>query len=214
MSTSGGRRLGRMFQLISIAINAEKGRLTELDGAIGDADHGITMSLGFAAVNNRLGQLDLERALPSEIFTAAGSSFLDAVGASTGPLYAAAFRKAAQALKQNESIDGNGQSRIIEAMMIGISERGKGQRGDKTMLDVWIPAAEAAANSIAQGSSMRDMWNAIMNASTSGAESTRSMIAARGRATKLGERALGHMDPGAASAVVILGAMKEAFLEN
>lgn len=214
MSDKAGRRIGRMFQLISIAINAEKERLTELDGTIGDADHGITMSLGFAAVNNRLAQFDLDRALPSEVFVAAASSFLDAVGASTGPLYATAFRKAAQALQQDENIGGAGQSRMIKAMMTGIRERGKGQRGDKTMLDVWIPAAEAAENASVQNASEREMWESVLAASVAGAESTRSMIAARGRAMRLGERALGHMDPGAASAVVILGAMKDAFLEE
>jgi phosphoenolpyruvate---glycerone phosphotransferase subunit DhaL len=214
MSDIGGRRVGRMFQLISIAINAEKQRLTELDGAIGDADHGISMSLGFAAVNNRLAQFDLDRALPSEIFAAAASSFLDAVGASTGPLYASAFRKAAQALQQNESMSCIGQSRIIEAMAAGIKERGKGQRGDKTMLDVWIPAAEAAATTSARGENEREMWDVVMNAAMAGAAATRSMVAVRGRASRLGERSLGHMDPGAASAVVILGAMKDAFLED
>lgn len=213
MSDSGGRQIGRMFQMIAMAINSEKQHLTELDGAIGDADHGISMSLGFAAVNNRLAQMNLERALPSEVFTGAAASFLDAVGASTGPLYASAFRRVAQALQQNESTDCAGQARIIEAMAAGIRDRGKGQRGDKTMLDVWIPAAEAAAASAAKGDE-RAMWNAVLEAATAGAAATRSMIAVRGRATRLGERSLGHMDPGAASAAIILRAMREAFLED
>ena len=95
MAESASRFLSRMFQLIAMAMQAEKDHLSELDGAIGDADHGITMALGFAAVNSAVAKLDLERVLPSEVLSAAASAFLDAVGASTGPLYATAFRKAA-----------------------------------------------------------------------------------------------------------------------
>jgi phosphoenolpyruvate---glycerone phosphotransferase subunit DhaL len=214
MSERGARSVCRMFQLISIAINAERDRLTELDGAIGDADHGISMSLGFTAVNNRLAQSDLDGMLPSDVFITAASAFLDAVGASTGPLYASAFRKAARSLQRDESVGCAGQSRIIEAMADGIKERGKGQRGDKTMLDVWIPAAEAAASARAHNKNEREMWDAILPAAVAGAASTRSMVAMRGRAARLGERSLGHMDPGAASAVIMLGAMKQAFIET
>ncbi|RUT82184.1 MULTISPECIES: dihydroxyacetone kinase subunit DhaL [unclassified Mesorhizobium] len=211
MSDNAARRLSRMFYRISIAIEAGKDHLSDLDGAIGDADHGITMSLGFLAVNAELAKLDLDHMLASEIFSAAASAFLDAVGASTGPLYATAFRRAAQALKQDERLSAAGQAAIIEAITTGIKERGKGQRGDKTMLDAWIPATEAAVNACARAAGSREMWNSILQAAEAGANSTRSMVAARGRAARLGERSLGHMDPGAASAVIILRAMKDTF---
>ena len=90
-------------------------------------------------------------------------------------------------------------------------ERGKGQRGDKTMLDAWIPATEAAANAVRRSASAEEMWWDIVAAAEAGAVSTCSMVAARGRAARLGERALGHVDPGAASAVVILKAMALTF---
>ncbi|WP_095201018.1 dihydroxyacetone kinase subunit DhaL [Mesorhizobium carmichaelinearum] len=214
MSDNAARRLSRMFYRISIAIEAGKDRLSDLDGAIGDADHGITMSLGFMAVNAYLAKLNLDDTPPSEIFTAAASAFLDAVGASTGPLYATAFRRAAQALKQDECLSLAEQTAIIKAMTAGIMERGKGQRGDKTMLDVWIPATEAALNAQACNAGGPDMWNSILEAAEAGANATRSMVAARGRAARLGERSLGHMDPGAASAVIILRAMKDTFTES
>ncbi|MGH6861384.1 MAG: dihydroxyacetone kinase subunit DhaL [Phyllobacterium sp.] len=214
MSENAARRLSRMFQLVSIAIDAKKDHLSDLDGAVGDADHGITMSLGFAAVNAELAKLDLGNVLPSDIFTTAASAFLDAVGASTGPLYATAFRRAAQALRQDESLSPAGQARIVEAMMTGIKERGKGQRGDKTMLDAWIPAAEAAAKAQADSLDVSDMWSAIVHAAQTGANATRSMVATRGRAARLGERSLGHVDPGAASAAIILRAMNDAFVEG
>ncbi|CAN7533524.1 dihydroxyacetone kinase subunit DhaL [Mesorhizobium sp. LjNodule214] len=214
MSDNAARRLSRMFYRISIAIEAAKDHLSDLDGAIGDADHGITMSLGFMAVNAELAKLNLDDTLPSEVFTAAASAFLDAVGASTGPLYATAFRRAAQALKQDACLSAADQAMIVEAMTTGIKERGKGQRGDKTMLDAWIPATEAAVNARARSAGCPEMWNSILEAAEAGANSTRSMVAARGRAARLGERSLGHMDPGAASAVIILRAMKDTFSEG
>ncbi|KXF75786.1 dihydroxyacetone kinase [Paramesorhizobium deserti] len=214
MSESAARRLSRMFQLISLAIDAKQDHLSDLDGAIGDADHGITMSLGFAAVNSELAKLDLDRMLPSEVFSAAATAFLNAVGASTGPLYATAFRKAAQALKPLESLSPADQAIIIEAMATGIKDRGKGQRGDKTMLDAWIPAAEAAAKAASREATAAEMWSSILAAAQDGANATRSMVAARGRAARLGERSLGHMDPGSASAVIILNAMRDAFTEG
>ncbi len=214
MQETAARRLSRMFQLIALSIKAEKEHLSDLDGAIGDADHGITMALGFSAVSSALAKLDLERALPSEIFTAAASAFLDAVGASTGPLYATAFRNAAKALKGREILDLEGQAAIVEAMTLGIQERGKGQRGDKTMLDAWVPAMEAATEAKTGGTPGAEMWSRILEDSEQGAESTKSMIAARGRAARLGERSLGHIDPGAASAVIILRAMRESFADQ
>jgi len=213
MSDSAARQLSRMFYRISIAIEAGKDHLSELDGAIGDADHGITMSLGFMAVNAELAKLNLDDTLASEILTTAASAFLDAVGASTGPLYATAFRRAAQALKQEDCLSPAGQAAIVGAMTAGIMERGKGQRGDKTMLDAWIPATEAASSARARAASSLEMWKSILEAAEAGANSTRSMVAARGRAARLGERSLGHMDPGAASAVIILRAMKDTFGE-
>ncbi|ERI14529.1 dihydroxyacetone kinase [Ochrobactrum sp. EGD-AQ16] len=203
-----------MFQLIAFSMKEEKERLSDLDGAIGDADHGITMVLGFSAINSALAKLDLEHILPSEIFAAAAAAFLDTVGASTGPLYATAFRHASKALKPRESLDAEDQAGIVEAMTRGIQERGKGQRGDKTMLDAWIPAMETAVDARTHGLSSLEMWNRILEAAEKGADSTRSMVAARGRAARLGERSLGHVDPGAASAVIILRSMRDSFNET
>ncbi len=214
MQETAARRLSRMFQLIAFSMKEEKEWLSDLDGAIGDADHGITMVLGFSAVNSALAKVDLEQTLPSEVFATAASAFLDAVGASTGPLYATAFRYASKALKPRESLDTEDQVAIVEAMTRGIQERGKGQRGDKTMLDAWIPAMETAVDARAHGLSGLEMWNGILEAAEKGADSTRSMVAARGRAARLGERSLGHVDPGAASAIIILRAMRDSLTET
>ena len=210
---SGTYQIVRMFQRISLAINAEKAQLSELDGAIGDADHGITMARGFSAVIKTLSSVDSDTATPSEIFRIAASTFLDAVGASTGPLYATAFSAAAQALSGKTDVNVNEQVDMLEAITVGIKRRGKGDRGDKTMLDAWGPAAEAALNARTRGATAIETWDAILAAAQIGAESTKSMVAARGRAVRLGERSLGHVDPGAVSAVIIIAAMKDTFTE-
>jgi len=212
MTVSTSRVLSRMFSDVSVAIDAEKDRLTALDGAIGDADHGITMSLGFSAVTNELAGMDLDRVAASAVLASAAAAFLNAVGASTGPLYASAFLRAAKVMETDESLSIANQVAIIEAMTAGIQARGKGQRGDKTMLDCWIPATEAAIKAQSGGADVSAVWADIIDAATAGANATRSMVAARGRAARLGERSLGHVDPGAASAVIILRAMMKSFV--
>ncbi|MQT15235.1 dihydroxyacetone kinase subunit DhaL [Segnochrobactrum spirostomi] len=210
MSGSAARRLIATFARISDAIDAAAEHLSELDGAIGDADHGISMALGFEAVAVALGQPRAELATPAGVLNAAAGAFLNAVGASTGPLYATGFRRAGERLGAVEVLDAATVAAMLQAFAAGVRERGKGQRGDKTMLDVWIPAAEAAAQAAAAGRGGADFWTAVTVAAEQGAAATASMVATRGRAARLGERSLGHVDPGAASAVIIIAAMADA----
>jgi dihydroxyacetone kinase-like protein len=198
-----------MFERMSEAIEAEKDHLSELDGAIGDGDHGITMSIGFKAVNAALATLDLDAASLSDVMSTAASGFLDAVGASTGPLYATGFRRAAQVLAGRDVLDLAACRDMLTAISEGIRDRGKAQRGDKTMLDVWLPAAQAAATAVGDGRDRRAFWAAVTGAADNGAAATATMIATKGRAARLRERALGHLDPGAASAASLVRAMAE-----
>lgn len=207
MSETAARRLAHMFDAVSASLEAERDRLSELDGAIGDGDHGTTMALGFQAVRSELSKLDLDEADISTVLNTAATAFINAVGASTGPLYATGFRRAAQATAGLNDLDLVTCAIIIEAIGVGIRERGHGQRGDKTMLDAWLPAAEAAQTAVNENQSASEFWNKIVSAATAGANTTRSMIAAKGRAARLRERSLGHIDPGAASTVIILQAM-------
>lgn len=210
MSENAARALATMFGRMAEAIEAEKDHLSELDGAIGDGDHGITMSIGFKAVNAALAGLDLDTASPSEVLSTAASGFLDAVGASTGPLYATGFRRAAQVLAARDHLDLPACRDMLGAISEGIRDRGKAQRGDKTMLDVWLPAADAATVAIADGKSEREFWTAIETAADNGAAATATMIATKGRAARLRERSLGHLDPGAVSAAALIKAMAAA----
>ncbi len=207
MSETAARRLAHMFDAVSASLEAERDRLSELDGAIGDGDHGTTMALGFQAVRSELSKLNLDEADISTVLNTAATAFINAVGASTGPLYATGFRRAAQITAGRNDLDLVTCAIIIEAIGVGIRERGHGQRGDKTMLDAWLPAAEAAQTAVNENQSAGEFWNRIVSAATAGANTTRSMIAAKGRAARLRERSLGHIDPGAASTVIILQAM-------
>jgi len=210
MSKSAARSMAKMFQMMSQMIESEKDHLSELDGAIGDGDHGITMSIGFLAINAELSKLDLDQASLSDVMSTAATGFLNAVGASTGPLYATGFRRAAKTLADRTTLDLAACADMIEAISTGIRERGKGQRGDKTMLDVWLPAADAAANALAENKTRDAFWHDVVAAADNGAAATRSMIATKGRAARVRERSLGHIDPGAASAGLLIRVMAEA----
>jgi dihydroxyacetone kinase-like protein len=201
--------LRSIFQAIGDAIESDKGRLSELDGVIGDADHGVTMSIGFTAVNEALAKLDAG-ADPTTVFNTAAKSFLNAVGASSGPLYGTAFMRAGAAVKGKATIDRDALADCIAAMAKGMQDRGKAERGEKTMMDAWLPAADAIQAAKARGDDAVACLEAAVAAAAEGAEATKAMLATKGRASRLGERALGHMDPGAASAVTILRAMTEA----
>jgi len=204
MSENAARSMVKMFQTMSQVIEAEKDHLSELDGAIGDGDHGITMSIGFRAINAELSKLDLDRASLSDVMSTAASGFLNAVGASTGPLYATGFQRAAKALTGRNAMDLSACAEMMEAIAVGIRERGKGQRGDKTMLDAWLPAADAARNALSENKPASAFWHDVLTSAENGADATRSMIATKGRAARVRERSLGHIDPGAASAVLLI----------
>lgn len=203
MSDTDATRLIAVFDAIRDAIEADKDHLSELDGVIGDADHGITMALGFGAVTAALARLEAAGD-PTSVFNTAAKSFLNAVGASSGPLYATAFMRAGAAVKGKAALDRDGWVDVLGAMAKGMQDRGKAEIGDKTMMDAWLPAAEAAAAARAAGEPLPACLAAAAKAAADGAESTKGMVAAKGRSARLGERSLGHMDPGAASAALIV----------
>ena len=202
-------RLIAMFGKIAEAIEVQKDRLCALDGVIGDADHGIAMSLGFSAARDALAGLD-PAADPTTVFNTAAKSFLNAVGASSGPLYATAFMRAGAAVKGKPILTQADFIAAFQAMAKGIQDRGKAERGEKTMIDAWLPAADAAGERFAASGDLGASLTAAAEAAAAGAEATKNMVAAKGRAERLGERSLGHMDPGAASAVVVIEAIRDA----
>lgn len=194
--------LVRAFAAMRDAIEAEKAELSRLDGVIGDGDHGVSMALGFSAVSAALAEAPPGD--PAAAFNAAARSFLAAVGASTGPLYATALMRAGAAVKGRTTLDRDAMIAALQAMARGIADRGKAKPGEKTMLDAWAPAAAAAESAAGAGADLAGCLAAAVAAAEQGAEAIKSMPAGKGRASRLGERAIGHVDPGAASAVIIL----------
>ena len=195
----------KMLLEAAAAISENKDRLCELDGAIGDGDHGVAMDTGWRAVREELDSLD-DSSTITMICDRASKAFLNAVGASVGPLYATGFKRAGQAVDDRLNLDKASLVRWLNAMARGIEERGGACIGDKTMLDAWAPAALAAE----RGETVLESLSAACDAAKQGMQATRGMKAAKGRSAKLGERAVGHVDPGAASAWLIIKAMKDA----
>ncbi|MDQ0998341.1 dihydroxyacetone kinase-like protein [Phyllobacterium ifriqiyense] len=207
MSEITAANLISMFAEIAKAMAESKAHLCELDGVIGDADHGIAMDLGFSTVATNLAAPDITAADPTTVFNTAAKSFLNAVGASSGPLYATAFMRAGASVKGKTVLTASDFADAFIAMAKGIQDRGKAEIGDKTMIDAWVPAAEAVESAKTQGASLAEILDKAGKAAEAGAEATKAMIASKGRSARLGERAIGHIDPGAASTAILIRAM-------
>lgn len=207
MSEITAANLISMFAEIAKAMAESKAHLCELDGVIGDADHGIAMDLGFSTVATNLAAPDITAADPTTVFNTAAKSFLNAVGASSGPLYATAFMRAGASVKGKTVLTASDFADAFIAMAKGIQDRGKAEIGDKTMIDAWVPAAEAVESAKTQGASLAEILDKAGKAAEAGAEATKAMIASKGRSARLGERAIGHIDPGAASAAILIRAI-------
>jgi len=191
-------------------IEEQRDHLTQLDAAIGDADHGINLSRGFTAV---LGALETASpATPGAILTVTGSTLISKVGGASGPLYGMAFRSAGKALGDTADVDLAGLAAALEAALAGVQRLGAAREGDKTMVDALAPATGAFSKAVAEGAPEADALAALADAAQAGAAATIPMQALKGRASYLGPRSVGHEDPGAASTALILGALRDAAL--
>ena len=185
-----------------------KAYLTALDSAIGDADHGTNMARGSAAV---LAKLEASPpATMGELGKTAGMTLVSAVGGSAGPLYGTFFLRFGASIGDAEQLDAAALAAALRAGVDGIVARGKAVAGDKTMVDAWLPALEAMDLRVAERASVADAVAAARDAATIGRDATKPLVARKGRASYLGERSVGHIDPGAASTVLLLDALTEA----
>jgi dihydroxyacetone kinase phosphoprotein-dependent L subunit len=198
----------RIFLDIKDAIEANKDRLNELDGAAGDGDHGITMSIGFRAVCEALDKLGDDPAI-DQVFTIAGRSFLAASGGAIGPLIGTMWTDAGKALAGHPRFGAAECRDFLERMENAVVRRGHAKPGDKTMLDALHPAVEAVLNLDGE-ESVATMLDCAAAAALRGAQGTAAMVARVGRSSRLGERSLGHEDAGANSVAIILRAMADA----
>jgi len=199
-----------MFAAIARSMDANRDHLCALDGVIGDADHGIAMQQGFAAVDKALGTLDPALASPTDVFNTAAKAFLNAVGASSGPLYATAMMRAGAALKGKATASADDVAQLIPVMTKGIADRGKATPGDKTMLDAWQAAADTVNGLIGQDAPLGQVLAQAVAAAEAGAQATIAMEAKLGRSARLGQRSVGHIDAGAASAALVIKAMADS----
>jgi dihydroxyacetone kinase-like protein len=175
--------------------------LTELDSAIGDADHGANMDRGFQAVVGLLDETSFSSA--DELLKKAGMTLVSKVGGASGPLYGTFFLRFGTALAGSE-LTPEAIGKALHAGVEGVLARGKAELGDKTMYDAWAPALEAYDAAVAGGSDLGTALGAAAEAAAKGRDATVPLVARKGRASYLGERSAGHQDPGATSTTLIL----------
>jgi len=190
-------------------IGEHRVELITLDREIGDGDHGENMDRGFQAVAAKLDDL-AAGAVPADVLKLVATTLISTVGGAAGPLYGTAYLKAAAAVAGRDSLDGPAIASLLEAARDGIVLRGKAEPGDKTMVDAWTPAVEAAAAVAAAGADATEVLDAAASAAEAGAVATEPLVARKGRASYLGERSAGHRDPGAESSALLLRAAADA----
>ncbi len=190
-------------------IKGQSDYLTQLDAAIGDGDHGINMRRGFDAVGKALaGQGD--GVPPGRLLIVAGKTLVSTVGGASGPLWGSALRRAGRALGDSETFNGEQLAAALDAAIEAVIELGAAAPGDKTMVDGLVPAAQAMHHALDTGQTLEHAVQVAADAAQAGAEATAPMRARKGRASYLGDRSIGHQDPGATSAAIILSALSSA----
>lgn len=197
----------RWIELAAADIAEQRDYLVDLDRAIGDGDHGENMDRGFKAALEALGQA--QPGSVAEVLKTVAKTLMSTVGGAAGPLYGTAFLRASKAAGDGE-LDGAGAAAVIADALEGIQARGKATTGEKTMVDAWTPALEAARAAAESGSDATAVFEAAATAAEAGAAATEPMRATKGRASYLGERSIGHLDPGAVSTSLILRAAARA----
>lgn len=195
---------------IADSIIANKEFLTELDREIGDADHGINMARGYTEA---LGQLPKDETDIGAVLKKTGMVLISKVGGASGPLYGTAYMKAAKAAAGKTELTVQDGKEILEVIIGGIKQRGKAERGEKTMLDAIIPAYEAYVAAADGGKDLAGCLDAMCAAAKEGVEYTKTIRATKGRASYLGDRSIGHQDPGATSSLLTMEAVR-GFVEE
>jgi len=198
----------RWLERTADVLHENRTYLTDLDSAIGDADHGINMDRGFSAVRDRfptMATMDISTRLRT-----VGSTLVSTVGGAGGPLYGTAYLRAAGAAAGKQELSSADVVAILEAFLGGIVARGKAQPGEKTMVDALTPALASARQALDEGATLAQITRRAATAAEEGAQATIPMLATKGRASYLGERSIGHQDPGATSSWLILRSLAEA----
>lgn len=197
----------RWLERIADVLHENAAYLTQLDSAIGDADHGINMDRGFTAVRNKfptMATMDIATQLKT-----VGTTLVSTVGGASGPLYGTAFLRAGVAVAGKQQLGPADIVAMLEAFLGGVVARGKAQPGEKTMVDALTPALAAAKQALSEDLPLKELALRATQAAEEGMKATIPMLATKGRASYLGERSVGHQDPGATSSWLILRSLTE-----
>ncbi len=190
---------------IARLVDARREELTQLDAAIGDGDHGTNLARGFGAALEALQSADPPT--PGEVLMTVGRALISTVGGASGPLYGTAFRRAGKALGDALEVDLTGLHEALRAGLAGVQRLGGAVEGDKTMVDAFAPAVAALGEAVAAGKPVSDALAAAAQAAEQGSAATVPLQARKGRASYLGERSIGHQDPGSLSTALVFAAL-------
>jgi dihydroxyacetone kinase-like protein len=194
------------------SLEEERGFLTQLDAAIGDADHGVNMHRGFTAVMRRVDAL--EAATPGQLLKTTGRTFVSTVGGAAGPLYGTAFLQAGEGLGDRQTFGPRLLLEALRASLEGVQRVGAAAVGDKTMVDALSPALGAFELELRMGGSLETATSGAREAAAEGMRATIPLQARKGRASYLGPRSVGHQDPGATSTALMFAALEQAVLAD
>jgi dihydroxyacetone kinase-like protein len=211
MSATAGDVVNCLRKMCDV-LHENKEYLTDLDSAIGDADHGINMDRGFQAIAKKLPELGTMTDIGA-ILKACGMTLITTVGGASGPLYGTAFLQAGSALAGKEELEPGDLLVAGEAALKGVLMRGKATLGDKTMVDALTPAIAALREALAAGAKAAEALEKASTAAEAGMTGTIPIQARKGRASYLGERSIGHQDPGATSSFLLIRTMAESARE-
>jgi phosphoenolpyruvate---glycerone phosphotransferase subunit DhaL len=213
MSAIDVEALGRWIRAFAADVSLNKELLTQLDSAIGDADHGANMDRGMAAAVAAIDGESPAFASVGAVLKTVGLTLVSAVGGASGPLYGTLFLRMAAAAGEEAVLDGPGFSRALDAGLAGVVARGKAEPGDKTMYDALAPACATLDAALAEGADLGAALAAAAASADAGRDATIPMLAHKGRASYLGERSVGHQDPGATSAALLVHAAATTLAE-
>jgi dihydroxyacetone kinase-like protein len=202
-----GAFVRRWIMEIAAQVEAQRDHLTQLDAAIGDADHGVNLSRGFTAVVAKLEGAG-DDLTPGQVLVTVGTTLMSTVGGASGPLYGTAFRGAGKAFGDDVSFDGSRLLQALQAALEAVQKLGAAAEGDKTMVDALAPAVSAFERETGSGGDVPAAIRRAADAAEEGMRGTIPMQARKGRASYLGPRSVGHQDPGATSTALMLRALE------
>lgn len=201
----------RWLEKTAAVLEENRSYLTELDSAIGDADHGTNMHRGFKKVMEKLPTV-ADKDI-GNILKTVGMTLISSVGGASGPLYGTFFMRSGMVMAAKEELSNDDLFKLLQAGVEGVLQRGRPNLEDKTMYDAWAPALEAMQGALSAEKGTVEMLETAVSAAEQGMKNTIPLQARKGRASYLGERSIGHQDPGATSSYLILNALLETVKE-